>query len=69
MGVRVSLSYDEIAEIVKIIDGSSCDEVIVETGDIKIVVRRNTAGIAAAPSPVAASSIAPTAAAPRRRRA
>ena len=35
MGVRVSLSYDEIAEIVKIIDGSSCDEVIVETADIK----------------------------------
>ena len=29
----MSLSYDEIAEIVKIIDGSSCDEVIVETAD------------------------------------
>jgi len=40
----VSLSYDEIAEILKIIDGSSCDELVVETGDIKLVVRRKTAG-------------------------
>ena len=40
----MSLSYDEIAEILKIIDGSSCDELVVETGDIKLVVRRKTAG-------------------------
>jgi acetyl-CoA carboxylase biotin carboxyl carrier protein len=37
----VSLRFDEIAEILKIIDSSSCDEVIVDTGDIKLVVRRN----------------------------
>jgi acetyl-CoA carboxylase biotin carboxyl carrier protein len=37
----VSLRYEEVAEILKIIDSSSCDEVIVETGDIKLVVRRN----------------------------
>ena len=64
MGVRVTLSYDEIAEIVKIIDCSSCDEVIVETGDIKIVVRRNIAGVAPMASPVAALPIAPAAVAP-----
>jgi len=46
----VSLSYDDIAEILKIIDGSSCDELIVETGDLKLVVRRNGAGAAYAPS-------------------
>jgi acetyl-CoA carboxylase biotin carboxyl carrier protein len=40
----VALSYDEIAEILKIIDGSSCDELIVDTGDVKLVVRRNSAG-------------------------
>jgi acetyl-CoA carboxylase biotin carboxyl carrier protein len=40
----VALSYDEIAEILKILDGSSCDELIVDTGDVKLVVRRNTAG-------------------------
>lgn len=36
----MSLRYEEIAEIMKIIDGSSCDEVIVETGDVKLLVRR-----------------------------
>jgi acetyl-CoA carboxylase biotin carboxyl carrier protein len=46
----VSLNYDDIAEILKIIDGSSCDELIVETGDLKLVVRRNGAGAAYAPS-------------------
>jgi acetyl-CoA carboxylase biotin carboxyl carrier protein len=39
----VSLRYEEIAEIMKIIDNSSCDELIVETGDLKLVVRRNGA--------------------------
>jgi acetyl-CoA carboxylase biotin carboxyl carrier protein len=62
----VGLSYDEIAEILKIIDASSCDEVIVETPDVKLVVRRNgPAGAtgteapprqAAAPPPVADSA-------------
>ena len=37
----MSLTYDEIAEIIKLIDSSSCDELVVETGDIKLVVRRN----------------------------
>ncbi len=42
----MALSYDEIAEILKIIDSSSCDELIVDTGDMKLVVRRNSAGAA-----------------------
>src|ERR1700722_307517 len=42
-GRFVSLRYEEVAEILKIIDSSSCDELIVETGDIKLVVRRNGA--------------------------
>jgi acetyl-CoA carboxylase biotin carboxyl carrier protein len=46
----LSLSYDDIAEILKIIDGSSCDELIVETGDLRLVVRRNSAGAAYSPS-------------------
>jgi acetyl-CoA carboxylase biotin carboxyl carrier protein len=45
----VALSYDEIAEILKIIDGSSCDELVVDTGDMKLVVRRNSAGGAYVP--------------------
>ena len=42
--MSVSLSYEVIAEILKIIDSSSCEELIVETGDMKLVVRRNGAG-------------------------
>lgn len=37
----MSLRFDEVAEILKIIDSSSCDEFIVETGDVKLIVRRN----------------------------
>ncbi len=37
----MSLRYDEIAEILKLIDSSSCDEFIVETADVKLIVRRN----------------------------
>jgi len=33
----VNLKFEEIAEIMKIIDSSSCDELIVETGDVKLV--------------------------------
>ncbi len=62
----MSLTYDEIAEIIKLIDSSSCDELIVETGDIKLVVRRNGAAPGAAAeyvergsAPVTVSSAAP----------
>jgi acetyl-CoA carboxylase biotin carboxyl carrier protein len=61
----VSLRYDEIAEILKIIDSSSCDELIVETGDVKLVVRRNGATGHAAPAierPMAAAPAAKLAA-------
>jgi acetyl-CoA carboxylase biotin carboxyl carrier protein len=36
----MGLRYDEISEILKLIDGSSCDEFVLETEDIKLVVRR-----------------------------
>jgi acetyl-CoA carboxylase biotin carboxyl carrier protein len=42
----------------KIIDSSSCDELIVETGDIKLVVRRN--GASGASPVVERSSMSPT---------
>ena len=54
----MSLSYDDIAEILKIIDASSCDELIVETGDLKLVIRRNGAGDAYSPSHNVVSSTA-----------
>ena len=46
----MSLSYDEISEILKLIDNSSCEELIVETGDMKLVIRRN--GASAGPAVV-----------------
>jgi acetyl-CoA carboxylase biotin carboxyl carrier protein len=39
----MGLSYDEVSEIIKLIDGSSCDEFVLETEDIKLVVRRRGA--------------------------
>jgi acetyl-CoA carboxylase biotin carboxyl carrier protein len=60
----MALSYDEISEIFKIIDESSCDEFVLETGDIRLVVRRRgAAGPTIEPSPSAAS-ISELAAAP-----
>ncbi|MGH6684358.1 MAG: acetyl-CoA carboxylase biotin carboxyl carrier protein [Pseudolabrys sp.] len=39
----MGLRYDEISEILKLIDESSCDEFVLETEDIKLVVRRRGA--------------------------
>lgn len=64
----MSLSYEDVAEILKIIDSSSCDELIVETGDIKLVVRRNTAPGYVAPAAERAGP-GPAIAAPPRPRA
>ena len=61
----MSLRYEDVAEILKIIDSSSCDELIVETGDIKLVVRRNTAPGYVAPAAERAGS-APAITAPPR---
>ena len=67
----MSLTYDEIAEIIKLIDSSSCDELVVETGDIKLVVRRNGAAPGAAAEYVERGSAPVTVspAAPRKVRA
>jgi acetyl-CoA carboxylase biotin carboxyl carrier protein len=37
------LRFDEVAELLRIIDGSCCEELILETADIKLVVRRRGA--------------------------
>jgi acetyl-CoA carboxylase biotin carboxyl carrier protein len=65
----VSLTYDEIAEIIKLIDSSSCDELVVETGDIKLVVRRNGASAGAAAEYVERGSAPVTVSAPAPRKA
>ena len=39
----MSLSYEEVAQIIKMIDNSNCDEVNIEIDGIKILVRKNAA--------------------------
>lgn len=36
----MALTYKDVADIIKIIDASNCDEVIIELAETKIVVRR-----------------------------
>jgi len=38
------LRYDEIAEIVRVIDASSCEELILDTAELKLTIRRHGAG-------------------------
>ncbi|MHA7852013.1 acetyl-CoA carboxylase biotin carboxyl carrier protein [Roseovarius sp.] len=64
----MTLSYSDVAEIVKIVDSSNCDEVSLELEGAKILIRRKGASdpapaqVSAAPAPVAAA--APAAASP-----
>ena len=37
----MSLSYEEVAQIIKMIDNSNCDEVNIEIDGIKILVRNS----------------------------
>lgn len=48
----MALSYKDVADIVKIIDASNCDEFIVELGDTKIVLRRGAHGAESAAAPL-----------------
>ena len=62
----MTLSYKEVAEILKIIDASDCQEVILELEGTRLVVRRGDGAAAptapaASPAPVAAQASAPAA--------
>ena len=59
----VSLTYREVAEILKVIDASNCDEVVLEIGGTRLVVRRSISG-ASGHDQSAVPSAAPTALAP-----
>lgn len=43
----MTFTYKDVAEIIKIIDASNCDEMIVELAELKIVVRRGGDGMRA----------------------
>lgn len=55
----MSLSYKDISEILKIIDSSTCEELVLEVGDTKLVVQRN-GGAVRAPAAISASTPAET---------
>lgn len=63
----MTLSYSDVAEIVKIVDSSNCDEVSLELEGAKILIRRKGASepaqaqVAAAPAPASAPAPAPEA--------
>lgn len=58
----MTLSYSDVAEIVRIVDSSNCDEVSLELEGVRILIRRRgagkieTAAHGAAEAPVAAST-------------
>lgn len=58
----MALSYKEVAEIIKLIDASACDELVLELEGTKLVVRRGAAtdGQTAARSAASATSTGPT---------
>jgi acetyl-CoA carboxylase biotin carboxyl carrier protein len=47
----MTLRYDQVADLIRIIDASACDELILETPELKLVMRRNSAGAPVAASP------------------
>jgi len=53
--------FKEIGEILSLIDSSSCEEVVLETQDIKLVVHRRGAGHAASESATPSAPTAPSA--------
>ncbi len=55
----MSLSYKEVAEILKIIDASSCEEVVLELDNTRLVVRRGGASNETKNLPPKAESITP----------
>lgn len=57
----MALSFKEVAEILKLIDASDCDEVMLEVEGTKLMIRRNAEG-SAMPMPVQSQPV--TAAAP-----
>jgi acetyl-CoA carboxylase biotin carboxyl carrier protein len=73
----MDLSYDDVQQILKIIDASSVEELRLEIGDLKLVVRKRGAGAevteasakSVPPAPAREPAAAPAPAVPARRRA
>ena len=60
----MSLTHSDIAEIIRLVDQSTLDELVVEIGDLKVEVRRKSAMPAAPATPASPAPSAPAAPAP-----
>ena len=60
----MSLTHADIAEIIRLVDQSTLDELVVEVGDLRVEVRRKGAMPAAPNAPVTPAPAAPAAPAP-----
>lgn len=58
----MALRYDQVADLIKIVDASACDELVLETADLKLVVRRKINGDGAGHAPMPALPPVPSAA-------
>ena len=60
----MSLTHSDIAEIIRLVDQSTLDELVVEIGDLKVEVRRKGAMLAPSNAPPAPMPSAPPSPAP-----
>lgn len=52
----MTLRYKDISEIISLVDSSSCDEFVLETDEVKLVLRRRGAGLEPSPGPAPVAS-------------
>ena len=57
----MALSFKDVAEILKIVDASDCEEVVLEVEGTRLVVRKGQAGATSRPSVGAPTTTAPAA--------
>ena len=60
----MSLTHSDIAEIIRLVDQSTLDELVVEIGDLKVEIRRKGAMLAPSSAPPAPTPSAPPSTAP-----
>ncbi|MEE4238920.1 MAG: acetyl-CoA carboxylase biotin carboxyl carrier protein [Anderseniella sp.] len=61
----MSLSFKEVAEIMKIIDSSSCEELVLEAEGMRLVVRRGGSSSVSPPAQLTTAAAATAAAVPQ----
>lgn len=55
----MTLRYDQVADLIKIVDASACDELVLETAELKLTVRRRAGAPVEGPAAQAPARQAP----------